>query len=97
MRLDVEKTRQAGREVLTAKDELQGDDTPASLRTAADGMKGLALQDALNACAEGYEGFKTRFGDELDYIGHSVIAAADGVEMTDEAAKASIEKLDIPG
>ncbi|EFV12383.1 hypothetical protein [Segniliparus rugosus] len=97
MKLDTEKARQSGREVLAAKDELSGDGTPDSLRAAAEGVKGLALQDALAACAEGYEGFKTRFGNELDYIGHTVIAAAEIIDMTDEAAQASIARLDIPG
>ena len=95
MRLDTDKARGAGRGVLAAKDEVEGDDTAAVLRAAAEGLRGLAFHDALNAAADGYASFTKRFGDELDWLGHTVISAADAFDATDESSKTSIQKLDV--
>jgi hypothetical protein len=97
VKLDVEKARQAGRDVLTAADESRSDPVPDSLRSGSQRLRGLSLSDALNDAATGYEDFLKRFGNELEWLGNAVVSAADQVEQTDEAAKASIEQLGIPG
>ncbi|EFV13146.1 hypothetical protein [Segniliparus rugosus] len=96
MKLNTERARQAGREVLTAAEELKSDQTPDSLRSASQRLRGLELSDALSDAATGYEDFLRRFGNELEWLGNTVVSAADVVDMTEEAAKASFDQVDIP-
>lgn len=97
MRLDVEKTRKAGQDVLAAKDKLLADLTAASLRDGANGLQGLALADALVNAADIYEACVRRFGDQHDFIGHTVVELANKAEATDEDAGAEFKKLDAQG
>jgi hypothetical protein len=97
VRLDVEKARQAGREVLKAGSELASNPVAAALRAAADGLEGLgSAADSLRGAADVYEAYVRRFGDEHEWLGDAVISAANLVEATDEDARADIEKLGIP-
>ncbi|WP_041407390.1 hypothetical protein [Segniliparus rotundus] len=98
MRLDVDKARQAGREVLRAGSELASNPVAAALRAAADGLEGLgSAGDSLREAADVYGAYARRFADEHEWLGDAVISAANQVEATDESAKADIEKLGIPG
>ncbi|ADG99468.1 hypothetical protein Srot_3044 [Segniliparus rotundus DSM 44985] len=92
LRLDVDKARQAGREVLADGEGLRADQTPASSREAAAGLEGLDVADALRAVADGQEAYLRRFADGHDWLGNAVVEAADTVGATDEDGAAVIER-----
>ncbi|MGL6235703.1 MAG: hypothetical protein ACRC20_10190 [Segniliparus sp.] len=96
MKLDTEKARQAGREVLSDGEALRADQSPSASRDAAAGLAGLDLADALVAVADGQQEYLRRFADGHDWLGNAVIEAADKVDATDDDAKANIERSGVP-
>ncbi|EFV14020.1 hypothetical protein [Segniliparus rugosus] len=96
MKLDTEKLRKAGVDVLALRDGMCADQTAQGFIEAQSGLIGLSITAALAALHNDYKDFQGRFSGELDYLGNAVIAAASDVELTDEDGMKAIDSLDIP-